>query len=82
MTVIVSFTDRQAYAAHLLLSKLALHFGATVIATVSSDEKARFVKELGAQHVIVTSQQNVLEEVLKITNGEGVHGVFDGVGKG
>lgn len=62
--------------------QIALNIGATVIGTVSSEEKARIVRDLGVQHVIVTSQQNTVEEVLRITNGEGVQAVFDGVGKG
>jgi len=60
---------------------LALHIGATVIGTVSSDEKVQYVKGLGAQYVINTSKQKVVEEVLKITNNEGVHVAYDGVGK-
>jgi len=63
------------------LLQLALHFGATVIGTVSSEAKAKVVKEKGAQHVIITTKENVVEEVLKITNGDGVHGIFDSVGK-
>lgn len=62
--------------------QIALNIGATVIGTVSSEEKARVVRDQGVQHVIVTSQQNTVEEVLRITNGEGVQAVFDGVGKG
>ncbi|KAG8848239.1 hypothetical protein FRB96_001277 [Tulasnella sp. 330] len=64
-----------------LLTGMALHFGATVIATVSTETKAEFVRSLGAQHVLITSTQNVVDEVLKITNGDGVHAVFDGIGK-
>ncbi|KAG9009703.1 hypothetical protein FRB94_011558 [Tulasnella sp. JGI-2019a] len=64
-----------------LLTGIALHAGATVIATVSSETKAEYVRSLGAQHVLNLSTQNVVDEVLKITNGEGVHAVFDGVGK-
>ncbi|KAG8872534.1 hypothetical protein FRB98_009540 [Tulasnella sp. 332] len=64
-----------------LLTGIALHFGATVIAAVSTEAKAEFVRSLGAQHVLITSTQNVIDEVLKITNGEGVHAVFDGIGK-
>ncbi|KAG8899449.1 hypothetical protein FRB99_006709 [Tulasnella sp. 403] len=64
-----------------ILTQIAVHLGATVIATVSSDAKAKVVAALGAQHIINTSQQDVIEEVLKITNGEGVHGIFDGIGK-
>jgi NADPH2:quinone reductase len=48
---------------------------------VSSDEKAEVAKWAGAQHVIVTSRQTVVDEVLRLTNGEGCEGIFDGTGK-
>ncbi|KAG8942231.1 hypothetical protein FRC04_003824 [Tulasnella sp. 424] len=63
------------------LTQIAVHRGATVIGTVSSEAKAEVARGNGAKHVIITTQQNVVDEVLKITNGEGVHAVFDGVGK-
>jgi len=65
----------------LILTQLALNVGATVIATVSTEEKAKIVRDLGAQHIIITSKQSTVDEVLRITNGEGVQGIFDGVGK-
>lgn len=68
-----------------------MHLGATVIGTTSSQDKAEIVKQHGAHHVIVvprdspssTPEQNsfIVKEVLRITKNEGVHGVFDGVGK-
>ncbi|KAG8848242.1 hypothetical protein FRB96_001280 [Tulasnella sp. 330] len=64
-----------------LLTAIALHFGATVIATVSTETKAEFVRYIGAQHVLITSTQSVVDEVLKITDGKGVHAIFDGIGK-
>ncbi|KAM0787119.1 hypothetical protein ACM66B_006373 [Microbotryomycetes sp. NB124-2] len=70
----------------LLLCQLCKHFGAHVIGTTSTEEKARLAKEAGAEQVILYSGDvNVVEEVYKITGGEGidrgVHAVFDGVGK-
>jgi len=65
----------------ILLMQIALHKGATVIATVSSNEKAEFVRKLGAQHIINSTTQSVVDEVLRITNGEGAEGIFDGIGK-
>jgi NADPH:quinone reductase len=66
-----------------------VHLGAIVIGTTSSPHKAEIVKQQGAQHVIVvpppstdpSAQSFVVQEVLRITNGQGVHGVFDGIGK-
>jgi NADPH2:quinone reductase len=55
--------------------------GATVIATVGSDDKAKIVKGLGADHVIVYTRENFTERVKEITGGKGVPVVYDSVGK-
>ena len=59
----------------------AKHFGATVIATVGSDAKVKIAAELGADHVIVTSRDDIAKRVREITQGEGADVVYDGVGK-
>ncbi|CAG8815427.1 4679_t:CDS:2, partial [Gigaspora margarita] len=64
-----------------LLVQLVKNCGAHVIGTVSNDEKAKLVISAGAEHVINDSTQNVVEEVMRITDNKGVHAVFDGVGK-
>lgn len=66
----------------MCVHQIALSVGATVIGTVSSEAKAKFVRDSGVQHVVVTSSQSTVDEVLRITNGKGVQAVFDGVGKG
>ncbi|MER8863763.1 zinc-binding dehydrogenase [Mesorhizobium sp. M0751] len=58
----------------------ARHLGATVIATVSSDDKARIVERLGAHHVIVYSRENFTEAVMRLTGGVGADVVYDAVG--
>jgi NADPH2:quinone reductase len=50
-----------------------------VIGVVSSEEKARFVRELGADHVINRKEVNVSEGVNKITRGRGVEAIIDPV---
>ena len=55
--------------------------GAIVIGTTSSPEKAQLAKSYGADHVILYNKENAVQRALEITNGEGVHAVFDGVGK-
>ncbi|MBI2170753.1 MAG: quinone oxidoreductase [Chloroflexi bacterium] len=62
------------------LVQLAKLCGATVIATVSTQDKATLVKGLGADHVILYSQQDFAEEVKRITGGQGVEVVYDSVG--
>ncbi|KAI9139529.1 quinone oxidoreductase [Paraphysoderma sedebokerense] len=64
-----------------LLVQICKHFGATVIGTVSTEEKAQMVRGLGADHVVIYSTTSVVDEVNKITNNKGVQAVFDGVGK-
>ncbi len=59
------------------LAKIA---GCEVATTVSSAEKAAFVRELGADLVINYRNEDVAEALLKWTNNEGVHVAFDTVG--
>ncbi|WP_421914643.1 SRPBCC family protein [Mesorhizobium sp.] len=63
-----------------LLVQWARHLGATVIATVSSDDKARIVERLGAHHVIVYSRDNFAEAVMRLTAGKGADVAYDAVG--
>ncbi|MDQ6433934.1 quinone oxidoreductase [Mesorhizobium sp. LHD-90] len=64
-----------------LLVQWARNLGATVIATVSGDAKARIAERLGAHHVIVYSREDFSEAVMRITGGRGVDVVYDAVGK-
>src|SRR4051812_18613974 len=65
----------------LCLSSQCICCPSSVIATAGSDEKLAQVRELGADHLINYSTQDVKAEVHRITNNAGVHAVFDGVGK-
>ncbi len=60
--------------------QLAAAHGAEVIVTSSSGEKLRRVLELGASHAIDRTVDDVVTEVLAITNGRGVDHVLDLVG--
>ncbi len=60
--------------------QLAKVAGCEVATTVSSDEKAAFVKELGADLVINYKREDVAEALLEWTDGEGVNVAFDTVG--
>jgi NADPH2:quinone reductase len=59
----------------------AKHLGATVIGTVSSDEKAAIAHAHGCDHPIVYTREDFAERVREITGGEGVPVVYDSVGK-
>ncbi|MDQ6968023.1 MAG: zinc-dependent alcohol dehydrogenase family protein [Mariprofundaceae bacterium] len=60
--------------------QLAKVAGCDVATTVSSDEKASFVRELGADHVIDYSKEDVAAALLDWTDGKGVDIAFDTVG--
>ncbi len=59
--------------------ELAKQLGATVIATTRKREKAAQLSEAGADHVIVTSQEDLVARVQEITDGKGVNVVFDAI---
>jgi NADPH2:quinone reductase len=60
--------------------QLAKLKGARVITTVSSLEKADFVKSLGADEVVFYNQQNVTEAINELTDQKGANLIFDTVG--
>jgi NADPH2:quinone reductase len=59
------------------LGKLA---GMTVIGTVSSDAKADFARDNGADHVIFYRKENVIARTRELTGGRGVSLILDHVG--
>lgn len=65
----------------LLLCQMAKLREGRVIGVTSSEEKAAFVREAGADEVIISKQSNIAKEARRITNGRGVSVVYDGVGK-
>jgi NADPH2:quinone reductase len=65
----------------LLLTQIATHLGARVIATVSTPAKAELSREAGASDVILYTEQDFEAEVKRITSGKGVDVVYDSVGK-
>ncbi len=64
-----------------LLIQVCKHFGAYVIATTSTPEKAEIASEAGADEVILYAKKDFSEEVKKITHNQGVEVVYDSVGK-
>lgn len=65
----------------LLLVQMAKALGARVIGTVSTEEKAQLAREAGADEVIFYTKQDFEVETKRLTDGKGVHVVYDGVGK-
>ena len=65
----------------LLLVQMAKILGARVIATVSTEEKGKLAHEAGADEVIFYTKQDFEAETKRLTDGKGVHVIYDGVGK-
>jgi NADPH2:quinone reductase len=65
----------------LLLTQVATRLGASVITTVSTNEKAELSRDAGAKEVILYTEQDFEAEVKRITGGKGVDVVYDSVGK-
>lgn len=65
----------------LLLTRWGTHLGFRIIGTAGSEEKAALAQEAGATDVILYRAQDVSEAVRELTDGRGVAGVLDGVGK-
>ena len=76
----VAFVHAAAGGLGLLLTQIVKLRGGHVIGRVSSDDKVAAAKEAGADHVIVEAEGRFAEEALRLTNGEGVHVVYDGSG--
>lgn len=64
-----------------LLVQWAKHLGATVIGTVSSDEKAALAKRLGCDHVVDYTKEDFAKEVMAYTDEKGASVVYDAVGQ-
>jgi NADPH2:quinone reductase len=65
----------------LLLVQMAHNIGARVIATVSTEEKAKLARAAGAHDVILYAHADFEAETKRLTDGKGVNVVYDSVGK-
>ena len=65
----------------LLLCQMAKIRGGRVIGVTSTEEKAKYVREAGADEIIISKQADIAKEARCITGGRGVSVVYDGVGK-
>jgi NADPH2:quinone reductase len=64
----------------LIVCQWAKALGATVIGTVSSDEKAALAQAHGCDHPIIYTREDFVARVKEITHDEGVPVVYDSVG--
>ncbi|CCF57053.1 hypothetical protein KAFR_0C00580 [Kazachstania africana CBS 2517] len=65
----------------LIFNQLLRMRGAHTIAVASTNEKLSLAKENGAEFLINSKEDNILEKVQQITKGNGVDVAFDSVGK-
>ena len=65
----------------LIACQWAKSKGAKMIGTVSNEKKASLAKKNGCDFIINYKKSDVVSEVMKITNNQGVTVVFDGVGR-
>lgn len=65
----------------LILCQWASALGATVIGTVSTEEKAELARAHGCHHPILYTKQDFVEQVHKLTAGQKLPVVYDSVGK-
>ena len=54
--------------------------GAMAIATIRGADKKQFLLDAGADQVIVTNQEDLVERVMAITSGKGADLIFDPIG--
>ena len=59
---------------------MAKKLGATVIGTVSTEEKAALARAAGADEVVLYERESFAEAALGATAGKGVDVVYDSVG--
>lgn len=64
-----------------LIVQMAKRLGATVIGTVSTEEKAERARQVGTDHVIRYTETDFEAETKRLTNGGGVQAVYDSVGQ-
>lgn len=65
----------------LIACQWARAIGATMIGTVSTDEKAALALAHGCTHVINTKSENFVARVAELTQGKGCDVVYDSIGK-
>ena len=65
----------------LLLTQIAKRLGARVIGTVSTRKKAEAARSVGCDDVILYTEEDFENQVKRLTDGQRVQVVYDGVGK-
>ena len=75
-TVLITAASSSVGLAAIQLTKAA---GASSIATTRGADKKQFLVDAGADHVIVTDEEDLAERVMAVTSGTGASIIFDPV---
>jgi NADPH:quinone reductase-like Zn-dependent oxidoreductase len=75
--VLISAASSSVGLAAIQIARLA---GATPVALTRTSAKRQQLIDAGAAHVIVTDEQDLVAEVLKLTDGKGARVAFDPIG--
>jgi len=73
-TVLITAASSSVGLAAIQITKAV---GALVIATTRGVEKKQFLLDVGADHVIVTDEEDLAESVMTVTSGRGASLIFD-----
>jgi NADPH:quinone reductase-like Zn-dependent oxidoreductase len=76
-TAVISAASSSVGLAAIQVAQAA---GAVAIATTRGSAKKQFLLDAGADHVIVTNEEDLVESVIAITAGNGANLVFDPIG--
>ncbi len=60
--------------------QIGKYLGAKIIAATKSEENIRYLKEYGADEVVIYTKENVEDKIKKITHDRGVDVVFESIG--
>jgi NADPH2:quinone reductase len=77
----VALVHAAAGGVGLILCQWLRSLGARVLGTAGTDAKARLALAHGCEHAIVYARDDFAERVRQLTDGKGVHVVYDSVGK-
>ena len=65
----------------LILCQWARALGATIVGTVSTEEKAEAARAAGCHHPVVRGKEDFVARVREVTGGEGAAVVYEAIGK-
>ena len=76
-SAVISAASSSVGLAAIQVAKAA---GAVAIATTRGSAKKQFLLDAGADHVVVTNEEDLVESVMAITAGNGANLIFDPIG--